>query len=183
MSPINNNSATYKSLINESTTVTPLPLPFKYTGTSSASYTSTSCALPLNNKSTNDISLIYKSLMFISNTILLTFSLLGQGRVITTKRVITTQTNKSLLFIKLLIKLLIFFLLLCNQVEGTFISLIKLNLFPIPISRSNTSSTIMSISTNGSDMNACVLNPPLSAAQLAAAAGCLPPLGFTGIEI
>ena len=71
---INNNSVPYKSLY-ESITGTPLSLPFIYTGTSSVLYTSTFCALVLNNKSTNDISLIYKSLMFILNTISLTFSL------------------------------------------------------------------------------------------------------------
>ena len=97
----------YKLLNNESITSSTLHLllfMFMYTGTS-----------PFTNKSTNDfLSLIYKSLMFISNAILLTFSLLGQGRV-------TTRTNRSLLVIKLLLfnKSLIFFVLLCNLMTSS----------------------------------------------------------------
>ena len=167
MSPINNNSATYKLLINKfkftgptndiykllnnksitSSTLHLLLFMFMYTGTP-----------PFTNKSTNNwLLLIYKLLMFISNAISLTFLLLGRGRV-------TTRTNRSLLVIKslLFIKSLIFFLLLCNQVEGTSISLIKLNLFPIPISISSSNISGTTMSNPLSPINARVLNNPIA---------------------
>ena len=94
-------------------------------------------------------------------------SLSGKGRVVTT----TTKTNiKSLLFIKSLI----YFLLLCDQVEGNSISLTNLNLLTIPN---------MSISSQASNLTGRVLNPPPSAAQQAAANGGPPPDGFLGIGI
>ena len=137
--------------------------------------------LPLNNRSTNDIlSLIYKSLMATPTiAILLTISFLGRGRVQTNKSLSLlgrgrVQTNlKSLINVKSLI----FFLLLCNQVDWTSISLKNLNLFTIqPIPISITSITTMS-------------NPPwlirlLNNPNPGTPPGP-PPLGFngTGIQI
>ena len=147
----------HKSLINESTTGTSCILPFNYTGTS--------CGMvSLFNKLTNDIiSLVYKLLMFVSKAIAisLTISLLGFSSILSLlgRGKVTTRTNiKSLLFIKSLI----FFLLSCNQVEGTSISLTKLNLLPISISisSSNTSSTTMS--NPPSPINTQVLNNPVA---------------------
>ena len=133
----------YKLLINESTTGTLHTLPFN-TGTSCIlpfNYTGTSCVLPLNNKSTNRIlSLIYKLLMFIYESLIRLANSLGLITLFwTVTKAIAILLTNSLdrgRVTRTNIKSLIFFLLLCNQVEGTSISLTNLNLFtikPIPI--------------------------------------------------
>ena len=166
MSPINNNSATYKSLINEPTIGTLHPLLFKYTVTS--------YVLPLNNKSTNDIlSLIYKSLMFTSKAIAISLiiSLLGFSSILSLlgRGTVTTRT---------IIKSLIFFLLLCDRVEGTSINLTNMNFrtIPISISSSNISSTTMS--NPPSPINARVFNHPVPRTPPPP-----PPLGAPGTGI
>ena len=135
MSPINNgvtynmlpinNSPTYTSLINESTfTGTTYLLTCKYTGTTYMS--------PINNKSTNDICALLCILLLIYKSLI---ALLTNSRVLaegfTKANSLGFLPTNSLGFAK---SLLLFFLLLSNQVEGTsfqFISLTNLNLSTI----------------------------------------------------
>ena len=123
-----------KLLIIDPTTGMSCILPLNYTGMS--------CKLLLNNKLTSDIIFFYESLMASKAIVILLIILhFGFSFVLSLLGRVTKRT-KSLLFIKTLI----FFLLLCNQVEGTTISLTNLNLITIPIliSSSNISSTIIS---------------------------------------